>query len=181
MSAIAAPKRPTASTWPCSSPRDWKPRRSKAEPTKSDRGRSSSNRSRRLAAGETQVFRVHARADRSGNHVFRAEVVCQSLNTKLAAEEATHFYGDEAARRPKPPADPSRHRLPNPSRKSQLRLPNRGRKSRLRLLRPKATRRKRRPRIRSRRFVGLLAGSGREWGNRQPLPCQHDATGSARY
>jgi hypothetical protein len=29
--------------------------------------------------------------------VFRAEVVCETLNTKLAAEEATHFYGDQRA------------------------------------------------------------------------------------
>jgi uncharacterized repeat protein (TIGR01451 family) len=48
-----------------------------------------------LGAGESAVFRVHARADKPGNHVFRAEVVCQSPPIKLAAEESTHFYGDE--------------------------------------------------------------------------------------
>jgi hypothetical protein len=48
-----------------------------------------------LGAGESAVFRVHARADKPGNHVFRAEVVCQSPQIKLAAEESTHFYGDE--------------------------------------------------------------------------------------
>ncbi len=48
-----------------------------------------------VGAGDTAVYRVHARADKSGNHIFRAEVVCQSLHTKLAAEEATHFYGDD--------------------------------------------------------------------------------------
>jgi uncharacterized repeat protein (TIGR01451 family) len=48
-----------------------------------------------LAAGEAAVFRVRARAGKSGNHIFRAEVVCRSLQTKLAAEEATRFYGDE--------------------------------------------------------------------------------------
>lgn len=48
-----------------------------------------------LGAAETAVFRVRARADKGGNHRFRAELVCQSLHTKLAAEEATQFYGDD--------------------------------------------------------------------------------------
>lgn len=48
-----------------------------------------------LAAGDSAVFRIHARAERAGNLVFRAEMVCQSPQMKLAAEEATHFYGDE--------------------------------------------------------------------------------------
>ena len=50
-----------------------------------------------LAAGSETIYRVHARADRAANHVFRAEVVCETLQTKLAAEETTRFYGDEAA------------------------------------------------------------------------------------
>ena len=49
-----------------------------------------------LAAGDTAVYRVHARAETSGNHVFRAELVCQSPQMKLAAEEATHFYGEDS-------------------------------------------------------------------------------------
>jgi uncharacterized repeat protein (TIGR01451 family) len=48
-----------------------------------------------IAAGDTAVFHVRAKAAAPGNHVFRAEVVCSSLDTKLAAEEATHFYGDQ--------------------------------------------------------------------------------------
>ncbi len=48
-----------------------------------------------IGPGETAVLRVRARADRPGNHRFRAEVVCHALNTKLAAEEATQFYGDD--------------------------------------------------------------------------------------
>ncbi len=47
-----------------------------------------------IAAGDVAVFRIKAQAEESGNHVFRAEVVCESLDTKLAAEDATHFYGD---------------------------------------------------------------------------------------
>jgi uncharacterized repeat protein (TIGR01451 family) len=60
-----------------------------------------------IAAGSESVFRIFAQADRSGNHIFRAEVTCQSLGTKLAAEEATHYYGEEAANEPAP-ADESR-------------------------------------------------------------------------
>ena len=41
------------------------------------------------------VLKVTARADQPGNHVFRAEVLCRSIGTKLAAEETTHFYGKE--------------------------------------------------------------------------------------
>ena len=48
-----------------------------------------------LGAGDSAVFRIHARAERAGNLVFRAEMICQSPQMKLAAEEATHFYGDD--------------------------------------------------------------------------------------
>ncbi len=48
-----------------------------------------------IPAGDTAVFQVRARAASPGNHVFRAEVFCKALDTKLAAEEATHFYGDQ--------------------------------------------------------------------------------------
>jgi uncharacterized repeat protein (TIGR01451 family) len=49
-----------------------------------------------VGAGETLIVKVHTLADRAGNHIFRAELVCQSLDTKLAAEEATLYYGDGA-------------------------------------------------------------------------------------
>ncbi len=48
-----------------------------------------------IGAGDVLVIKVHAKANRSGHHVFRAELFCESLGTKLAAEEATYFYGDE--------------------------------------------------------------------------------------
>ena len=48
-----------------------------------------------LPAGETLTLRIHAKADRAGTHVFRAEVVCQDLELKLATEETTRFYEDE--------------------------------------------------------------------------------------
>jgi uncharacterized repeat protein (TIGR01451 family) len=51
------------------------------------------------------VLKVTARADRPGNHVFRAEVLCRSIGTKLAAEETTHFYGKELTAEASRPVD----------------------------------------------------------------------------
>jgi uncharacterized repeat protein (TIGR01451 family) len=48
-----------------------------------------------IAANGELVLKVTSRADRPGNHVFRAEILCRSIGTKLAAEETTHFYGKE--------------------------------------------------------------------------------------
>jgi len=48
-----------------------------------------------IEAGEELVLRVTARAQMSGNHIFRTELKCDSLGTTLAAEETTRFYGDE--------------------------------------------------------------------------------------
>jgi uncharacterized repeat protein (TIGR01451 family) len=48
-----------------------------------------------IPANGELVLKVTSRADRPGNHVFRAEVLCRSIGTKLAAEETTHFYGKE--------------------------------------------------------------------------------------
>ena len=50
-----------------------------------------------LPPGGEKTFKIHARADRPGNHVFRAEVVCAPLEIKLTSEQATRFYGDESA------------------------------------------------------------------------------------
>ncbi len=60
-----------------------------------------------IGPGESAVLRVRARADRPGNHRFRAEVVCQTLGTKLAAEEATQFYGDDTTAVQSGPARPA--------------------------------------------------------------------------
>ncbi len=49
-----------------------------------------------LAAGESVVFKIHARAHEAGTHRFRAEVLCRDLEIKLAAEETTRFFEDEA-------------------------------------------------------------------------------------
>ena len=45
-----------------------------------------------LGAGETIVLEVRAVAEMSGNHAFRAELTCEPLGTKLAAQEMTRFY-----------------------------------------------------------------------------------------
>jgi uncharacterized repeat protein (TIGR01451 family) len=70
-----------------------------------------------LAAGGEMVLKIRAKADRPGDHIFRAEVLCRSLGTKLAAEETTHYYGKElgvekkdaaqTASRPREPLKPA--------------------------------------------------------------------------
>jgi hypothetical protein len=51
----------------------------------------------KLPAGEEITLRVRARAVAAGMHLFRAEVVCSDLEIKLAAEETTRFYADDAS------------------------------------------------------------------------------------
>lgn len=52
-----------------------------------------------LAPGEDIVLKVYARAETVGNHIFRAEVHCRSLGTRLVSEDTTHFYkGDPVSR-----------------------------------------------------------------------------------
>jgi uncharacterized repeat protein (TIGR01451 family) len=46
-----------------------------------------------LAAGQSVSLKIRAKADSGGNHVFRAEVYCRPLDTKLASEETTYYYG----------------------------------------------------------------------------------------
>lgn len=48
-----------------------------------------------LPAGDELTLRIRAVASQAGNHVFRAEVSCQDLDIKLAAEETTKFYEDQ--------------------------------------------------------------------------------------
>jgi uncharacterized repeat protein (TIGR01451 family) len=49
-----------------------------------------------LPAGREIVLRIRARATTAGTHVFRAEVLCRDLEIKLAAEETTRFYSEDA-------------------------------------------------------------------------------------
>ena len=48
-----------------------------------------------LPAGQELVLRIRAVATQAGTHVFRAEVACEDLDIKLAAEETTKFYEDQ--------------------------------------------------------------------------------------
>ncbi len=47
-----------------------------------------------LPAGGEILLRIRAVASEVGTHIFRAEVVCQDLEIKLAAEETTRFFED---------------------------------------------------------------------------------------
>ncbi len=54
----------------------------------------------KLPAGQEIVFSIRARATESGTHVFRAEVLCNDLEIKLAAEETTRFYDSHTSHGP---------------------------------------------------------------------------------
>jgi hypothetical protein len=49
-----------------------------------------------IAPGEEVVYKIAARANRSGNHVFRTEVACEVADVRLVAEESTRFYGSSS-------------------------------------------------------------------------------------
>jgi uncharacterized repeat protein (TIGR01451 family) len=56
-----------------------------------------------LDAGQSLVLKIRARAGAPGNHIFRAEVYCKPLQTRLVSEETTRFYsvaGDPYAATP---------------------------------------------------------------------------------
>jgi uncharacterized repeat protein (TIGR01451 family) len=50
-----------------------------------------------IGAGKEMVLKIKAKAQTAGNHVFRAEVFCKSLGSKLGEEGTTRFYGEAAA------------------------------------------------------------------------------------
>ena len=58
-------------------------------------GRVTFNPIKSLPAGQEITLRIKASASQAGTHVFRAEVACQDLDIKLAAEETTRFFEDE--------------------------------------------------------------------------------------
>ncbi len=45
-----------------------------------------------IEAGKEVLLKITARADAPGNHMFRAEVHCKPLDTKLVSEETTLFF-----------------------------------------------------------------------------------------
>lgn len=52
-----------------------------------------------LAPGKEVTMKVHAQAGTAGNHIFRAEVHCRPLETRLVTEETTRFYQADAVMR----------------------------------------------------------------------------------
>jgi len=67
-----------------------------------------------IPAGGELVLSVQARAETSGNHIFRAEVHCQALGTRLVTEETTHYYLDSPASAATPDSQDSPADLPGP-------------------------------------------------------------------
>jgi hypothetical protein len=63
-----------------------------------------------LPAGREVVLKIRAHAVQPGTHVFRAEVLCRDLDTKLAAEETTRFYADDVTPNDAPPKNNSANR-----------------------------------------------------------------------
>jgi uncharacterized repeat protein (TIGR01451 family) len=49
-----------------------------------------------LAPQEELLLKVRARAEVAGNHIFRAEVHCRPLGSRLVSEETTHFYQEDS-------------------------------------------------------------------------------------
>lgn len=60
-----------------------------------DNGRVAFRTIESLPAGRDIVFTIRAVASQAGTHVFRTEVLCRELETKLAAEETTRYYLDQ--------------------------------------------------------------------------------------
>ncbi len=52
---------------------------------------------RSLPAGQDIVLKIKARAETAGNHIFRAEVYCKPLGSRLVGEETTYFFSSKAA------------------------------------------------------------------------------------
>jgi uncharacterized repeat protein (TIGR01451 family) len=66
-----------------------------------------------IAAGKMIALKVRAKAQSPGNHVFRAEVYCKPLGSRLVSEETTHFYGAAETSGPAlPPTSASPPALP---------------------------------------------------------------------
>lgn len=57
-----------------------------------------------IAPGQEITFRITARALQPGNHVFRAELQCNSPETRLAAEEWTKYYRSTSPKQHEEPA-----------------------------------------------------------------------------
>ena len=47
-----------------------------------------------ISPGDSIVLKITARADKEGNHIFRAKLTCKDSDTREIAEGTTKFYGD---------------------------------------------------------------------------------------
>ncbi len=52
----------------------------------------------RIEPGDELVLKIVAKADKVGNHRFRAELTAGDPETRLIAEETTYYFGEDAAR-----------------------------------------------------------------------------------
>jgi hypothetical protein len=50
-----------------------------------------------IGPGKELRLKIAARAQTPGNHIFRAEVHCRPLATRLVREETTRFYAPDGA------------------------------------------------------------------------------------
>jgi hypothetical protein len=52
----------------------------------------------RIEPGAELVLKIIAKADKAGNHRFRAELTAGDPDTRLIAEESTYYFGEDATR-----------------------------------------------------------------------------------
>ena len=76
-----------------------------------------------ILPGETIVLTIQAEAKVAGNHMFRAEVYCKPLGTRLVTEETTHFYKSQILEAKRP--EPDRAEFHRPSDEQPLRTARR--------------------------------------------------------
>ena len=67
-----------------------------------------------IAPAAELVLKVKAKAEVAGNHVFRAEVHCKTMGTRLVREEVTHYYQDGPSLQQATAAPPSRRDVGGP-------------------------------------------------------------------
>lgn len=58
----------------------------------------------RIEPGAELVLKIIAKADKAGNHRFRAELTAGDPDTRLIAEESTYYFGEDATRTAAQPA-----------------------------------------------------------------------------
>jgi uncharacterized repeat protein (TIGR01451 family) len=76
-----------------------------------------------LAVGGEVIYRIHARAQKHGKQVFRTEVECGALNTKLVSAEEAMIYSNDGALE-SPSADKAiARRNPDPASEMPAALP----------------------------------------------------------